>query len=68
MRFWSIMMLYLLNEKDNLYLSLLEGMSDSDGICNKVAMCVLKKLKSQRNKEWYMKQEGTCRIALCVNR
>ena len=64
------MMLCLLNEKDNLYLSLLErGMSDSDGICNKVATCVLKKIEvSHRNKEWYTKQVGTCRIALCVNR
>ena len=32
-------MLCLLNEKDNLYLRLLEGMSSSDGICNNVAMC-----------------------------
>jgi hypothetical protein len=43
------MMLCLLKEKDNLYLSLPNEMSDSDGIRNKDDLCV-KKYKSQRNK------------------
>jgi len=40
MRCWSIMMLCLLNEKDNLYLSLPNEITDSDGISNKDALCV----------------------------
>jgi len=37
-------------------------MSDSDGICNKDAVCV--KLKVRGTRGWHMKQDGTCRIAL----
>ena len=40
MRCWSIMMLCLLNKKDNLYLSLPNEMMDSNGISNKDAVCV----------------------------
>jgi len=43
-------------------------MSESDGICNKGAMCVLKKIEVSEEQGMYTKQEGTCRFALCVNR
>ena len=64
--YWSIMMLCLLNEKDNLYLSLPNEMSDSDGICNKDAVCVKLDLRGTRG--WHLKRDETRRIALFFSR
>ena len=47
---------------NNIYLSLPNEMSDSDGICNKDAVCV--KLRSQRNKR--MAHEAGRNMQNCV--
>ena len=41
---------------DNLYISLSNEMSDSDGMCNKDAVCV--KLEVRGTRGWHMKQDG----------
>ena len=51
---------------DNLYLSLPNKMSDSDGNCNKDAVCI--KLEVRLIRRWHMKKDGSCRIALLVVR
>jgi len=56
----------VVKRNDNLYLSLPNEMSDSDGICIKDAVCV--KLEVRGTRGWHMKQDGSCRIALFVSR
>jgi len=41
-------------------------MSDSDGICNRGAVCV--KLEDRGTRGWHKTQDGSCRISLFVSR